>query len=176
MKTPYGIIVFGPNGSGKTTLSRELARMLGFKHMDHEDYHFVKSEIPYTVSRSWDECLSLMLADIEKHGNFLLSAVTGDFGDIIPTYYRLGVYVQAPKELRMRRIQQRAYENHGERIRAGGDMHEQHSKFMRFSANRSLLRIDQWCETLSCPVIRVDGTMEVRVSAENVGRYVARNP
>jgi ABC-type cobalamin/Fe3+-siderophores transport system ATPase subunit len=38
MNKPQGIIVFGANGSGKTTLGRELARVLGFKRMDAEDY------------------------------------------------------------------------------------------------------------------------------------------
>lgn len=36
MDKPQGIIVFGANGAGKTTLGRELARILNFKHMDHE--------------------------------------------------------------------------------------------------------------------------------------------
>jgi len=34
MDKPYGIIVFGANGVGKTTLARELACVLGFKHVD----------------------------------------------------------------------------------------------------------------------------------------------
>ena len=52
MNNSHGIIIFGANGSGKTTLGRELANILNFKHMDIEDYHFKKSEIPYTVERN----------------------------------------------------------------------------------------------------------------------------
>jgi len=168
-----GIIVFGPNGSGKTTLGRELARILGFKHMDIEEYYFQKSEIPYTNPRSREDCLSLMLADIEKHRSFVLSAVTGDFGDIIPQFYTLGVYISAPLELRMQRIKQRAFEQHGERILEGGDMYEQEQRFFDFVASRSLSsiqQIEQWTETLKCPVIHVDGTANWRESAAELAR------
>ena len=109
MDKPHAIIVFGANGSGKTTLGRRLACILGFKHIDHEDYAFEKSEIPYTVERSREDCLNLILADIEKHRSFVLSAVTGDFGDIIPQYYEFAVYVSAPLELRLEHIKQREY-------------------------------------------------------------------
>lgn len=82
MNKPHGIIVFGANGSGKTTLGRELARILDFKHMDIEDYHFEKSKTPYTVERTSEDCLNLMLADIMKYRSFVLTAVTGDLSKI----------------------------------------------------------------------------------------------
>ena len=116
MSKPHGIIVFGANGGGKTTLGRELARILNFKHMDIEDYYFEKSKIPYTVERSPEDCLNLMLVDIEKYHSFVITAVTGDFGDKIPQLYELAIYITAPVELRIKRVKQRAYEQHGERI------------------------------------------------------------
>jgi len=165
MNTPHGIIVFGANGSGKSTLGRELANILNFKHMDIEDYHFKKSEIPYTVERSHEDCLNLMLADIKKHRSFVISAVTGDFGNSILQLYELAVFISAPIELRIKRIEQREYEKHGERIRKGGDMYEQHLKFVDFVASRSLSEIEQWGETLECPVIRIDGAEDWRTDA-----------
>ena len=105
MIKPHGIIVFGVNGSGKSTLGRELANILNFKHMDIEEYHFKKSKIPYTVERSREDCLNLMLADINKHRSFVISAVTGDFGDIIMQMYELAVFISAPIELCIKRIE-----------------------------------------------------------------------
>lgn len=93
MNKPHGIIVFGPNGSGKTILERELARILNYKHMDIEDYYLEPSEIPYTAERSREDCLNLMLADIEKYRSFVMTAVTGDFGDTIPLLYTSWEYL-----------------------------------------------------------------------------------
>ena len=167
-----GIIVFGANGSGKTTLGRELARVLNFKHMDHETYAFGESDIPYTNPRSNEECVELMLADIERYRSFVLSAVTGNFGDIILSYYKLAVYINAPLELRLERIKQREYDRYGERVLEGGDMYESRLDFIEFVANRPLSRIDDWAKTLACPVIRFDGTEDWRANAVKIAeRY-----
>ena len=168
MNESHGMIVFGANGSGKTTLGRELARILNFKRMDVEDYYFNESEIPYANSRSRDEVINLMLADIEKYGSFVISAVNGDFGDKITLFYKLGVYLSAPLELRLERVKRRAYQQYGDRVLKGGDMYEQEQKFFDFVANRDLSGIDEWAETLTCPVIRVDGTADWRINAVNI--------
>ncbi len=129
MVKPHGIIIFGANGSGKTTLGRELARILEFKHIDHEDYAFYESDIPYTNPRTEDECIELMLADIEKYGSFVLSAVTGDFGDIISQCYELAIYLNAPHDLRMERIKQREIDRFSDRVLEGGDMLRDNKNF-----------------------------------------------
>ncbi|MDR1263581.1 MAG: AAA family ATPase [Oscillospiraceae bacterium] len=172
----HGIIVFGANGSGKTTLGRELARILGFKHMDHETYAFAESEIPYTNERSHDEKIKLMLADIYKSHGFVLSSVTGDFGKEIESLYDFAVYIEAPLELRIDRVAQRNIERFGDRAREGGDMYEQQQKFVEFVASRPLSRIERWAETLSCPVVRVDGTIDWRANAKYMAeRYYEIN-
>jgi len=162
-----GILIFGANGAGKTTLACALARLLRFKHMDIEDYYFRESDIPYTNPRTRDEAIGLMLADIAKHPSFVLSAVTGDFGEKITSMYRLAVYLTAPKELRMQRIELREQARFGGRVHAGGDMYEQQLRFRAWAASRDLSKIDAWAQTLACPVIRVDGTKAV---AENAAR------
>ena len=52
---PNGIIAVGLNGRGKTTIGRELAKALNYKNMYVEDYYFLESEIPYTISRTKEE-------------------------------------------------------------------------------------------------------------------------
>jgi len=173
---PYGIIVFGANGSGKSTLARELANVLGFKHIDIEDYAFEESEIPYSKPRPRGKCISLMLADAEKYGKFVFSTCTGDWGDIIPKYYRLAVFVTAPYDLRMERVRKRTHDKHRERICKGGDMYKQTQKFFDFVATRPMSKIEQWAETLSCPVVHVDGTIDWRINAAMIAEeyYVLR--
>jgi len=165
MNKPQGIIVFGANGSGKTTLGRKLAHMLDFKHMDSEDYYFRESIIPYTDARSKSEVICLMFADIKKHLQFIISTVVGDLGDIIPQFYALAVHISAPLDIRLERIKQREYNRFGDRVCEGGDMYEQTQKFHEFVISRPLSRIDQWVQTLTCPVICIDGTKDLHMNA-----------
>ena len=168
MSNPHGIILFGANGSGKTTLGRELARILSFKHMDHEDYAFEESDMPYAKERSSDDCINLMLVDIEKYRSFVLSAVTGDFGNIIPKYYKLAVHISAPLELRLKRVKQRDYDKFEERVCENGDMYEQRLKFHDFVASPPLTKIEQWAKTLTCPVVQIDGTKDWKQTAADI--------
>ncbi|MDR1537202.1 MAG: AAA family ATPase [Clostridiales bacterium] len=173
MNKPHGIIIFGPNGSGKTTLGRELARLLNFKSMDIEDYYFQQADIPYTKPRSREDCVNLMLADIEKYFAFVISAVNGDFGANINKLYDLAVFLSAPTEVRIRRVKQRAYEQYGKRVCEGGDMYEQELKFYDFVESRSLMPVEQWCRTLACTVIRVDGTADYKTTASELAAFYA---
>ena len=172
---PRGIIVFGANGSGKTTLGRELARILNYKHMDIEDYAFEPSEIPFSVLRPREECHRLMLADIEKYRSFVVSSVTGDFGEVIPQMYELAVFISAPLDLRLERIKQRGIERFGDRVREGGDMYEQEERFIDWAATRSLSKIEEWGNRLMCPMIRIDGTADWRMNAADIVKYYKEN-
>lgn len=161
MYKPHGIIIFGENGTGKSTLARHLAHVLGYKHMDIEDYYFKESAIPYTNPRSKEDCEHLMLADIEKCNTFVLSAVWGNFGQSIEQYYILAVQVFAQKELRLERIKQREIEKFGERVLAGGDMYERQLEFREFVANRTYSHMEQWAKSLCCPILNVDGEANI---------------
>lgn len=162
MKDIHGILIFGANGSGKTTLGRELARTLHYKHMDVEDYYFLRSDIPYTTSRTKDEVIPLMLADIEKYSKFVLSAVAGDFGEKIISKYDLAVCLTVPRDIRLERIRQRAACKFGDRVLPGGDMFENNNRFIEFVANRPLDIIESFVKTLTCPVMYQDGTKTVK--------------
>lgn len=137
--------------------------------MFFNDYHFEKPEIPYTIERSHEDCLNLMLADIEKCNSFVLSAVTGDFSKKISSMM-IAVFMSAPLKTRMEHIGQREYEKYGERICEGGDMYEQHLKFVNFARLHHLSNNDKWAETLNCPVIGMDGTKDYRQTAADIER------
>ena len=171
MNKPKGIIIFGANGSGKTTLGRELARILKYKYMDHEDYAFNDSEIPYTNERPHEECTELLFADIKRSCGFVLSAVTGDFGGEVLQHYNLAVFISAPLEVCVERIRQREYDKFGDRVCEGGDMYEQHLKFVDFVTTRSLKHLKEWEETLMCPIINVDGTKDYKRTAADIAVY-----
>lgn len=163
---PNGIVVFGANGCGKTTLGRELARKLNIKYLDVEDYCFEESEIPYSKPRSKSAAMERMLVDLEKCDSFVLSGVTGDYGDKISSMYRLGVFLSAPIAIRLERVKRRSFEQHGVRVLAGGDMYEREQEFFEFVRTRNLSAIDEWVKTLTCPILPLDGTKAISENLE----------
>ncbi len=162
---PCGIMICGANGSGKTTLGQALAASLGFCHMDIEDYYFLPSDIPYSLHRSREECAELMLCDIYKFGDFIITAVSPGFGGEINSLCKMAVYLYAPKEVRLERIKKRSLEKFGERAAQGGDLFETENNFLRFSANRSVEDIEKRFEVLTCPKIYAEGERDI---SENV--------
>jgi len=137
--------------------------------MDIEDYHFRESEIPYSNPRSRNECLELMLDDIKKHHSFVISTVDGNYlGEKILSMCNFAVYITAPIEIRIQRIKQRGYDKFGERVRKGGDMYEQELNFHQFVTSRSARPIEQWKESLTYPVICVNGLEDYKKNAVKV--------
>jgi adenylate kinase family enzyme len=172
MSEMCGILVCGLNGAGKTTFARELARLLGYKHMDIEDYYFLPSDIPYSRSRTQQECILLMLAGMEQHLNFVLSAVIGDFGDELIKRFDLAVIIDAPLDVRMARVLKRDIDRFGNRVLEGGDFYEQQKRFHNKVAARPADYTEQWVKTLSCPVIRIDGTRDYHDTAREIAEYI----
>ena len=156
---PHGIAIVGLNGSGKTTLGRALAERLGYFRIDVEDYYF-PAEGAFNEARSRDEVEQLMLEDIEKNGNFVLSSVCADFASI-EKYYCLIVYLEAPKEMRLDRIRKRSIDRCGERVLPSGDLYESEENFFAFAAKRTPEKIENWLQKCTCPVLRIDSTKPV---------------
>lgn len=169
----HGIAVVGANGSGKTTLGGYLADLLGYQHMDIEDYYFKKSVIPYADPRTREEVKELLLADMKKYDRFVLSAVNGDFGNEINALYGCVVYIKAPLEIRLERVKQRAVDKFGSRVLKGGDMYEQEQDFFEFVSVRTMDKTDEWLQRMECPVIYVDGTEPIAHNAIKIERFIA---
>lgn len=161
-----GICICGLNGSGKTTLAASLARRLNYKHLDIEDYYFLPSVIPYSHPRRKEDVIPLVLEDMLKNPCFVFSYVKGDMTPEINEKFDLVIYLDVPKDIRMKRIRQRAFDNFGDRVLEGGDMFEQEEKFFKMAEKREPSSIKSWLDTLPCKVLRLDGTKEIKDNVE----------
>lgn len=101
-----GIIICGLNGSGKSTLGKELAKLLNYKFIDVEDYYFIKnnSNYKYDYSRSKSEVIALLLQDINKNKNFVMTSVIGNYGDEIISKYTCAIMINIPIEISLKRV------------------------------------------------------------------------
>ncbi len=175
MVNGFGICVCGLNGCGKTTFARALASEIGAVHFDIEDYYFTGAGIPYSSARTREEVGEMLEEDIKRHPRFVFSAVNGNMTDEINSYYDLVIYLYAPKDVRNERVRQRAFDKFGDRVRPGGDMYESEEKFFAFAAARTPEKIESWLSSLSCRVIRLDGTKPIDINAKKVLKEIQKD-
>lgn len=168
-----GILICGLNGCGKSTLGRALAQETGLHFIDNENLFFTrtKENEPYANARSRDEVIRLLMQEVHAHGDFIFAAVKGDYGEDILPLYTLAVYIDVPRDVRTQRVRNRSFQKFGQRMLAGGDLHESEEAFFQMAAARADDYVETWLEGLRCPILRIDGTRPV---AENV-RLILRH-
>jgi len=176
-----GIIINGAAGTGKTTLGGELAKQLGFKHMDLDDYYFSR-ESEFAGLRPRNEIIELLKADLEKHSRFVMSGTIGSIlWDFINPLLDLAVLLFVPTETRLERVKARAYKRFGERALKGGDLYDNHQEFYDRTQQYdtgfhsvSKERHEKWATEINCPVLRVDGTKPIYENIKWIlGQYLS---
>ena len=171
MGNPRGIIVFGAPGAGSTTLGQELARVLGFLHLDLDHYFWRWDvEVPYTSHRSIPEMYDYIMADIERTQHFVISGSMGESSrGLFNSCFDMAVFITVPAAIRVDRLRSRTQLQFGARVLEGGDMYENNSKFIESSANYEtngrLAAHEKWITELLCPIVRVDGTKNISENA-----------
>ncbi len=159
-----GIIVCGLNGAGKSTLASALAEELNYRFIDIEDIYFPKNNPHYLYAdpRPFDEVQSILLDILSKNTNFILASVKGDFNKEIVSNLMCAVYIEVPKEIRLKRVHERSFSKFGDRMCKGGDLFERERSFFKLVASRDENTVEKWLSTVQIPVIKVDGTLPIK--------------
>ncbi len=160
---PNKILLCGLNGSGKSTLGKSLAESLGWQFLDIETYWFPDRTATYAYGtvRTREEVHRLLYADLLKYPNCILATVKGNIGEENIRLFTAAVYLQVPKEIRMRRIYDRSYGKFGDRMLPGGDLYEAEKQFLDMAERRTDEEVEDWLAALTIPVIRADGTLPI---------------
>ena len=162
------IHIVGASGAGTSTLGQALEQH-GYKWLDTDNYFWLPTDPPFVHSRSRDECTALLKAAIEENPKCVISGSLCGWGDVFIPKFNLVVFVDTPTDIRIERLEKRETERFGKRIRAGGDMHDNHREFIEWAKTydtagadqRSRALHEEWFKRLSCPLLRVDGTKSV---------------
>ncbi len=158
-----GIIICGMNGSGKSTLGRALAEHLGWRFIDNEDLYFPKTNpsYPFAVQRTQEEVGRLLLEAVSRDEHFVFASVKGDYCEAVLPYYKAAVLVEVPRALRLQRVWERSNKKFGARMLPGGDLYASEQKFFDLVSARPEDYAARWVDTLTIPVLRVDGMKPV---------------
>ena len=162
-----GLVVCGLNGAGKSTLGKALADRLSFYFIDSENLYFSETDSDYIYDspRTHEEAEKLLFYKTQTHKNFVFASVKGDYGEAANPYFQYVVLIDVPKNIRLQRVKNRSFQIFGNRILPNGDLYEREKKFLDFVKSRDNNTVEEWVRSLTCPVIRVDGTKPVN---ENV--------
>lgn len=169
------IHIYGASGAGTTTLGRALAEAAGWKHLDSDNYYWLRTAVPYTQKRPKEERAPLMLRDMAGAAGAVISGSLCGWGDALLPRFTLGVRLYTDTALRLQRLKAREAACFGDRILPGGDMAANHQAFLRWAAGydcggpdtRSSALHDRWERGMSCLILRLDGgdRLEANVSA-----------
>lgn len=169
------IHIVGASGAGTSTLGQALEQH-GYKWLDTDNYFWLPTDPPFVHSRSRDERTALLKAAIEENPKCVISDSLCGWGDVFIPKFNLVVFVDTPTDIRIERLKKRETERFGDRIHNGGDMYEEHLKFIEWAKTydtagtdqRSRTLHEEWFKQLPCPLLRVDGTKSVEELVEQV--------
>ncbi|RDW58840.1 hypothetical protein BP6252_13316 [Coleophoma cylindrospora] len=131
------IHITGASGSGVSTLGTNLASALSVPVFDVDNYYWIPTNPPYTTKRPIPERISLLRPSLahaqEENGGWVLSGSIGTWGEEFMEDIEHVIFVDTTTEVRMKRLREREFMNHGERIQEGGDMYEESIKFLAWA-------------------------------------------
>jgi adenylate kinase family enzyme len=173
------IHIFGASGSGVSTLGRALSSNLEIPFLDADDFYWKKTDPPYREANPIDERKILIKNAVSASNSWVVSGTLVSWGDSIQDEFNLAVYLYVSRDERVRRLKTREAEKFGSRIEIGGDMYQEHLKFIDWAAQydegyrggRSKSKHEAWMKTLKCPVLRIEGI----VSTEEALMRIKRN-
>lgn len=153
-------LVCGLNGAGKSSFGQRLARETGLDFLDIEDLYFPdrKTGESYPPARSRKDVEKALETRLRKPGDFILASVKADYGRFSDSIHGV-ILLNVPQNIRLARIRQRSFDKFGQRMLPGGDLHDSEEAFFSMCAGRKNCFVEDWIATLSCPVLRLDGTL-----------------
>lgn len=113
-----------------------------------------------------------MLADIQLHPCFVLTGVTPKWCGAILSQIDIAFWLQAPMEVRLKRIDFREKQRFGTRVLPGGDLYEQQLAFRQMVETRDPDQIRSYAQKLPCPVIVLNATASVEENLRRIKEYM----
>lgn len=163
------INVIGGSGSGTSTVGRALASALSLPHFDSDDCFHGPSDPPFQNPRPAEERYRRICRDLAPAGNWVLSGGMVDWEPRPQLDFTCIVFLYVPTLIRIERLRRRERARFGDRIRAGGDMHQIHEDFIDWASRydtgdiegKTLAMHEAYLKAQRCPVLQFRGEREL---------------
>jgi adenylate kinase family enzyme len=168
------------SGVGTSTLGKALAEKLNYYHFDTDEYYWLPPQYSFTQSRERAERQNLLMRDLMKHDNWILSGSLCGWGDIFIPSFDVVIYLWIPKNIRIKRLIQREKRIYGEDIEPGGKKYNQFLEFIEWASQyedggidiRSKALHQEWLSSLTCPVVRLEGDLSVQERVNSIIKVI----
>lgn len=177
MRWPGRIHILGASGSGTTSLAARMPTRYGHRHLDTDDFFWMRTIPPYREKRPPVERLALLRQAMFEARAWVLSGSLCGWGDPLIPEFELVVFLSVPTPVRLARLHPREIERYGaDAIAPGGQRHKLHVEFLDWAGRydtggvemRSRALHETWLATVSCPVIRLEGDLSAREQLEQI--------
>ena len=126
------ILITGGPGSGASTTGKALASKLGIPVFDSDDFFHKPTDPPFAEQYSKEERNLRIVEACHAHESWIVSGSVCSWG-MTELRFTHAVLLDIGNKLRMQRLEVRERERFGNRIDAGGDMHEENVGFMKWA-------------------------------------------
>jgi len=170
------IHIVGASGSGTSTLGRALAEARGCPFYDTDDVFW---KVKYTDIHPFDDRRRLLLDLVEGQGAWVLSGSLMEWGDPLIPQFDLVVFLYLPPEVRLARLAARERHRYGDDILPGGSRRSAYVDFLDWARRydtggpevRSLARHREWLAQVPCPVLALEGVLEVDEKLARIAEF-----
>lgn len=168
----YRIHILGASGSGVSTLGRELGLSLAINAFDCDTYYWEKTDPPFIKATPISDRQSALLTDLRKQDSWVCSGSMDSWSEPFESLFTHIIFLYVPAEVRISRLRDRERKLWGPRILDGGDMFQEHEKFISWAAQydegirngRSLPRHKIWLERQRSPILTIEGDLSTEKS------------
>src|SRR2546428_7979835 len=167
---PSRINISGASGTGTTSLASALAARHGHRHVDTDDFYWLRTDPPYRHPRPRAERLAMLRIALAESPSWVLSGSLCGWGDPLIPEFELIVFLVVPTEVRLARLRAREIERYGPgAIAPGGPRHRAHVAFLEWAegydagdlAMRSRALHEAWLEMATARRERLQGDRPV---------------
>jgi adenylate kinase family enzyme len=176
---PNRIHIVGASGSGTSSLGIALAAKFGHRHLDTDEFFWVRTDPPFRVKRTREERLALLRQAVRQSTAWVLSGSLCGWGDPLIREFELVVFLPVPTQVRLARLRTRETERYGQHaIAPGGELHGAHVEFLEWASRydiggpemRSRALHEAWLSRLPCSVVRLEGDLSINAQLAKIER------
>lgn len=175
------LIISGGPGSGCTTTARMLGKRLSVPVVDSDTYFHKPTDPPFQEQYTLEERCALLRPVLDPEGSWIFSGSVATWG-LHALGLTHGVFLNIPKEERLRRLLARQRAQFGARIESGGELQREHDDFIEWAAGyeeregegRNLKTDRSFVEAQSREFMEVNAPDSLEAVVSRIGRFLEK--